>query len=955
VAFLRVGAAAAVVAAMLGAGFSQAARADGGPLPSVAPAVGDDLGPIAPDPDVRQGTLANGLRYAVKHNGTPSGAVAIRLTMIAGSYDEEDDQMGVAHFIEHMAFNGTKRFPEGSLDTQFAAAGVQFGRDQNADTSLSITTYRLDLNHADPQKLDLSFLWLRDVADGMTLSQEAVEHERGVILSEREARLSPAQAQRNAVERFRQPGSRTAERPPIGTVASISTMSSARLRAFYDRWYRPDYAVVVVVGDASAEDLEKRVKDTFGSWQGRGPTPTRHPRTLPDPARGLDVLTRGEPQMASGLSACRLREPDNVSLRTVRRLRRLTIRDAWTRILNERLARLASNAAPPFLRAGVSFEGGREAADACLLAAPLNDAWDPALDASAVELTRFALHGPTQQELDQALADQRSAYLSARAGADTRWTTGLANSILNDVLSGDVVATPAEKLRAFDVAMKAITPDLVKAEFAADWAGNGPLISVVAPQAPEPQAVRAAWTTLSTAPAPAPYVSPKTQTWAYTDFGPVGHVARREVIQDPTFVRLSFQNGVVLNFKQTDFRKGDVQVRVRFGAGRRELPDSELQAAQFGAGLLVDGGLGRYDADQLRVLFSNESWEPALEIDPDAFVLKAGTSPTTLGHQLQVLSAFLTDPGFRPEVDARAPTAVDLLYRRIRTTPGLVMADAWKRAVSPGDPETLPPEAAMQKLRSSDFRRLFKPALTQAPLEVTIVGDIDEATAVRLTAATLGALPARKATPRAKPDTHFLRFPEGALAAVRATHEGPEEKAVVGVVWPLYMADPSRRREEYALNLVAHLLSDDLRHRVRQQLGKTYSPNASAQLPDHADQGFLIAVVETAPADVDQVAAEVRESARKLATGGVTPQTLEAVRAPLLAGLDTRVQTNAWWLSALDGSAANPGQLAEATGMRDLYRSITLDEVKAAARTWLARAPLVVTVVPAAAHTAAAS
>ncbi|HWE45475.1 MAG TPA: insulinase family protein [Caulobacteraceae bacterium] len=906
-----------------------------------------DLGPIAPDPDVRQGVLPNGLHYAVMRNGTPKGSVSLRFAVLAGSYEENDDELGLAHFLEHMAFAGSKNFPGGSLDSTFADMGVGFGRDQNAETSLSVTEFRLDINDSNAKKLDTAFRWTRDIADGDTLDEAAVERERGVILSEREARLSPAQSLRIAVDGFRQKGLRSPTRMPIGTVESVSTMTSARLRAFYDRWYRPENAVVVAAGDDSLDDLEKRVKDAFGSWTGKGPKPTRPPRNTPDPKRDLDVLTTSEPQLSSGISVCKLRAPDGVSLRTVKRLRWMTLRAVWKRILDERLSRLAAGDKPPFLRAAATFEGGREAAQACLLIAPLDDQWKPALEAASNELRRFALYGPTQDELDRAMAAERSVYQSANSAAGTRFTEAVATSIQNDILSGDVVASPAEKLKDFEIVSKTITPQLLRDEFAFDWSGNGPLISVVAPKAPNARTVRDAWTAIAAEPAPSAYTPPKAETWSYTNFGPPGTVVKREEIADPGFTRLTFSNGVVVNFKQTAFQKNLIIARLRFGAGRREIPNDQLTAGQFAGALFVEGGLGRFDTDTLQRLFADQSWQPSLDIETDAFELRALSTPSAFRNELQILSAYLTDPGFRPNVDARVPTAVSDAFRRIRSTPSSVFAESFRRAADPQDPSLLPPEEGLKQLKSTDFARLLKGPVTQAPLEVTVVGDIDEATVTKLVGETLGALPARKPADRARNDTRFLVFPQTLPPTVRATHEGPKEKAMVGVVWPLFEADRSKRREEYALNLAARVLSDELRHRVRQELGKTYTPQVTLQAPDRADQAYVVATVETAPGELDAVASEIVKSAQKLAaTDGVTADMLERARQPLLTALDAHRQTNAWWLEAMDGSAADTQVITDATDQQRLYREITLDEVRKAAATWLRRPPLVTTVAP---------
>src|SRR5262249_53684238 len=162
---------------------------------------------------------------------------------------------------------------------------------------------------------------------------------------------------------------------------------------------------------------------------GKGPKPTRPPRNTPDPKRTLDVLTTSEPRLPTAISVCKLRATDGVSLRTVRRMRWLTLRSVWKRILDERLSRLAAQDKPPFLPAGVTFEGGRESAQACLVIAPLDDQWRPALEAAATELRRFSLHGPTQDELDRAVADERSSHQSQNSAAGTRFSDALATSI----------------------------------------------------------------------------------------------------------------------------------------------------------------------------------------------------------------------------------------------------------------------------------------------------------------------------------------------------------------------------------------------------------------------------------------------------------------------------------------------------------------------------------------------
>jgi zinc protease len=341
------------------------------------------------------------------------------------------------------------------------------------------------------------------------------------------------------------------------------------------------------------------------------------------------------------------------------------------------------------------------------------------------------------------------------------------------------------------------------------------------------------------------------------------------------------------------------------------------------------------------------NWAFTMTMGNDAFDLIASTNKGYVESQLQVLAAYATDPGFRPLIDERLPDAIDIMTRMYGSNPDAMLAEALIAAVDPGNPEAMPPRAVMDRWRSADFARLLKPALTTAPIELTIVGDVSEAVATRYVGRTFGALPARPVRDRARADTRFLRFPDRPVPVIRATHQGPVDRGAVRLVWPLYVATPARRAEEYALKLVAAIFDTELRQRVRTELGKSYAPNVSTDTPDEADQGLLAATIAANPADLDGLVVEAQATARRIAAGGITAEMLEAARRPMLTQAAALRGRNAWWTAALDGSARNPALLVEAAGFQPLLESLTLDQVKAAAATWLSRPPIVVIVTPA--------
>jgi zinc protease len=268
---------------------------------------------------------------------------------------------------------------------------------------------------------------------------------------------------------------------------------------------------------------------------------------------------------------------------------------------------------------------------------------------------------------------------------------------------------------------------------------------------------------------------------------------------------------------------------------------------------------------------------------------------------------------------------------------------------------TLPDERDLDGVRSADFARILGPVLKNDALEVTVIGDVDEQTAVAAVARTLGALPPRQWRDTARADTPHVRYPPPVAAPVLTTHDGSPEKASVLATWPLFVWTPQMVREQRTLDLLAAIVQDQAIDDIRQRLGKAYSPAVNVDLGRGGDQGALSVAIDTAPDATDIVAGELRKIAQQLADGDITDAMLERARRPLLDEGATREISNPWWIAMLDGSWEHPDQIATAKTWESDYETISLDEVKAAAKRWLAPEPLMVIAAPStqAANTAA--
>jgi zinc protease len=900
------------------------------------------------DPAIRRGVLANGLRYAIKSNPTPQGGLSLRLALDVGSMLETDQERGAAHFIEHMAFRDTRRFPEGELEPLFAPIGVGFGRDQNAFTFLDATLYLVDLPHDGPKERALAFRWLRDVADGIRFDPAAVDRERRVVLAERGARQDPNTLIAEALTAFQAPELLSSRRPPIGALQTIQAISGQSLEAFYRRWYRPERAIVVVVGDVQdLSALETEIAEVFGDWRPAGEAGQPPALAGPNLQRGPDALLLARPAVSPSIAICRLAPPTPKRGRGMAAARRQALREVWAEALHGRLTRLAV-AEPTITLADPEIVSSPDATKVCVSAMLAGEDWERQLAALQGEIRSFSERDVTEDELGAAIQNVRSGLLGYVQAGLAPTSSAFASGLAYSLLGGEIVMEPREAMRVFNQAIAGLDPGGLRAAWKADWTGAGPLIAVIMPKPPPREAVLAAWernqqTELA---AQTPAVA-STAQWAYGMFDAPGVVTKREAFAAPDFVRLRFANGVILNFKESQAAAGKAELLIDFGGGREELGPRHLDEAGLATDFFALGGLGRHSYVELESIVGQEPLRFELAVAAQSFELSTDAFVSRLQNQLLLIATFFRDPGFRADLDGKIPAIVAADYRAVDASPLAMALDALRATQTPGATLARTPEAQISALTSRDFAALLRGPVTTAPIEITLVGDLTEAEATTWVAQSFGTLPARTPRTGARSRANFQRFPEATPAPISVRHKGPAERAGLVMAWPTFVGAPERRREVAALNLLAAIFNDSARHAIRERLGKSYAPEVTlAAEVERADQGHIQALVESAPTDLPVVQAELRAVAASLAAGEITPQMLEAARGPLVAAAQANQTDIAWiaaYLSYSPREPDRPGRLIEAPRM---LASLSLDEVKRAAATWLTAPPIIVTAIP---------
>ncbi|MDO8296287.1 MAG: insulinase family protein [Caulobacter sp.] len=888
---------------------------------------------VAADPNVRFGALPNGMRYAIIRNATPPGQASLRLRFDAGSLMESDAQQGLAHFLEHMAFNGSKGIAEGEMVKMLERRGLAFGADTNASTNFDETTYQLDLPRTDDETVDLSLKVMRETASELLIAADAVDRERGVVLSEERTSDSPGWRVFKARMEFILRGQRPPRRYPIGKVEVLRTAPREQIVDFYSRFYRPERAVLVAVGDFDVEAMEAKIKAAFGNWTNGAPAGS-DPDLGVVGKRGLETQIAVEPGSSTTLQIGWVSPPD-LRPDTAARRREDWIRQLGFAVLNRRLEAIARGVEPPFIAAG-GFSGNQtDAAMVTTIAVTARPGeWQGALGAVEREQRRLTQYGVRQDELDREIEDYRQWLTTRVASAATRRTPQLANEMIASVGEEEVMTSPEQDLALFEAAVKDLKAGTASAAIKAAFAGSGPLVFVATPTPIEGNetAVTEAWSASRQIAVAAP-TGPRQAVWPYESFGAPGKVAdQTDVIDlDTSFVR--FENGVRLTVKPTKFRDDQVLVKVRIGGGLTALP-ADQQSLSWAGSALIEGGLAKISSEDMERVLVSKVYGARFGVEDDAFTLSGTTRPEDVATQLQVLAAYASEPAWRPEALQRMRTYAATLSDQYEATDSGVFNRDLAGLLHDGDRRwTWPTKADIAAGAPEALKRSFGEALASGSVEVVVVGDITVDKAIEAVAATFGALPKRPEVPGAA--VGKTRFPAPVATPLVLTHKGRDDQAVAFLAWRTddFYSDVQRARNTAVM---ADIIELRLTEELREAQGATYSPSVNWNASDvWTDWGYVAARVEIPPALVDGFFRDTLKIAADLQATPPSADELDRALKPRLERLTKARETNEYWLGQLGGAQTDPRRLTATRSLIAGYERVTTADVQAAAKAYL--------------------
>jgi zinc protease len=864
------------------------------------------------------GEMKNGLRYAVRGNGVPPQQVSIRVRIDAGSLHEKDTEQGYAHLLEHLLFRESKYLKQAEAIAAWQRLGATFGSDANAETSPTHTAYKLDIPNIDHAKLSESFKLLSGMIREPVLNDANVAAERPIVLAEKRERGGAGLRIADLTRQTFFAGQRLAARNPIGTDETLRAANGKDVKAFYDRWYRPENAVIVVVGDADPMVLAGLVEQWFGDWEGKG-----KPGVTPDfgdpvaPAAAPENPVEGTPigELAVGVEPDLPRSLTYAIMRPWRQVEDtivynegLLIDAVAQSIINRRLEARARGGGS-FLYAQVQQDDVSRSTDATFVTfAPLTSDWQAALADVRSVIADALTNPPTQEEIDREAAEFDVVFANQVEQESVQSGSDLANNLVNAVDIRETVAAPDVVLNVFRGMTARLNPDEVLARTKALFDGTVTRSVYVTPTPGEADAdmLRLALAREAVVDGSARLAA---QTISFDELPPVGEpgiIAEQKPLGLLDVEQIDFANGVKALVWANDAEPGRVTVRVRFGAGYRAFDKDSAVYAALGEAALVGSGLGELGQNEIDRLATGRKLGFDFGIDEAVFTFTAQTRSEDVVDQLYLFAAKLGMPRWDKDPVIRAKAAAELAYNTYSTSPGGILNRDLEYLVTGGDQRfATPSPEALRDVTPEGFRAVWEPLLKQGPVEVLVFGEFDQPAVIEQLRVTFGALPPREPI---APDV-AARVPSFAVAGDRpaiVTHRGDANQAAAVVAWPSG-GGVDALREGRQLEILTQLFNNRLLEALRERAGASYSPQVFSRWPaDIASGGRITALAQLEPEFVPVFFAEADRIAKDLAANPPTADELERVTEPL-GQLIRRASTgNQFWLYNLEGAAFDP-------------------------------------------------
>ncbi|TSJ40527.1 insulinase family protein [Mucilaginibacter corticis] len=886
------------------------------------------------DPAVRTGKLANGFTYFIRHNEEPKNRVTFYLANKVGSVLESEDQRGLAHFMEHMSFNGTTHYPKNELVNYLQKTGVRFGADLNAYTSFDETVYQLPIPSDQPDIVQHGLQIMRDWAQEATLDPVEINKERGVVLEEKRLGKGAAERMRRQYFPTLLNNSIYAERMPIGTDEVLNNFKPETIKQFYHDWYRPDLQALIVVGDIDVDAMEKDIKTKFGDLKNPANEKPRPKYSVPLTGKNQFIAVT-DPEMTVTAAQVIMKQPE-LKLHTTEDYRIGIIRELFNMMLSDRFADLQRQADPPFLQGGAGvgdFLGGLDNYAVSVTAKPgelekgFKAVWrvnDQAMrfGFTATELERAKVAYLNQYEIalkekdktpsDSYVKEYLQYFLHDNASPGIAYEYNLVKTDLSGVNLEEVNAYAKTNLKTTDRDVLIMAPEKDKTTLPSADIFNGWIKAV------DDESITA--------------YHDETSKESLLKKQPIaGKIIKEQHDLKQHITTLTLSNGIKVLLKPTDFKNDEILFSGWSAGGTSLYSDADYQSASA-ANIVPSFGAGNYNNAVLSKYLSGKKFNVHTSIGERSQSAGGSSTVADLKPALQMLYAYITEPRKDSVLFEGMISRSKASLANRWDNPANVYSDTVAAVLSNNNIRRTGP--SVEKLNQVSLEKayaIYKERFAdESGFTFVFTGSIDSVSIKPLIEKYIGSLPALHKNEQAK-DLH-INIPAGRIT--KTVYKGTEPKATVNLVFsgPFdYSFDNDLKMDALKETLQIRLIE-----RLREDESGVYSPSVRAGTAKYPEARFSLNVsFGCAPQNVEKLIASALDEINKLKTDGPLQINLDKFKVENRRSMEVQLKTNGFWLGYISGQLQNKEPLDQVDHYIESTGKITPADVKEIAGKYL--------------------
>jgi zinc protease len=863
----------------------------------------DDFNKLMPiDSNVRIGKLSNGLTYYIRKNTKPEKRVELRLVVNTGSVLEDEDQLGLAHFMEHMNFNGTKRFPKNELVSYLQSIGVEFGADLNAYTSFDETVYILPVPTDKPGLVDKGLQILEDWAHNASLDSLEIEKERGVVIEEwRLSRGADERMMRQTLP-VQYQGSKYAIRLPIGTRESLQNFTHDKLKRFYKEWYRPDMEAVVVVGDIDVDEMEKKIREYFGDIPAPATPRKRESFPVPDHQETLTVVAKDKEAAFPGVEIMFKKEKQ--ADKTFGDYARDLTQQLFTNMLNSRFQDLARKPNPPFIAAG-SYYGGTYARtkDAYQLFANSSDTGlGKAIYTLLEENRRVALYGFTEAELERQKRQMLSSYERSYNERNKNESGNVLGEYIRNFLEEEPIPGIEWEYNFVKNYLPKIKLDDVN-KLAAQWLSkNSMVVTVNAPEKegiriPTSDEIKQIISSVEVA-----KIEPYTEKAVASELlaknklkpGRIVSEMKNDKLGTTTF---KLSNGVTVVLKPTDFKNDEILVRAYSKGGHSLAPNQDYYSAINASQIVQQSGVGEFTASDLSKTLKGKNTAVSANIGQLTEGINGSTTPKEIETLFQLINLYFTAPRKDKDAFTSYVTRQKQFLANVRSNPDFYYSNELQKILTQNHPRGggIPKPEDFDKISQDKAFEFYKQRFADASDFIFFfVGSFETEKIKPLLETYLGSLPTLNKKENFK--DLGIRPPKGKIDKV--IKKGTEPQSQVNIIF----TGPAKydAKEAYALRSLGEVMDIKLVEQLREEKGEVYGAGAFGTINKYPYPNFTFNIsFPCAPENVEGLTKAALKELEKIRNNGLSKEDLAKIKEQQKRKLEVDMKQNQFWMSGL--------------------------------------------------------